>query len=833
MKQVKSLRAARKASEATKEVVDKVIENGKGNDKLSKATSVGKTIAGAGNFLTKYAPLIGLIATIGVVQIVNEIQGWRADMAERGQESLSASISKVLGILNVYKGRIENNKKAIAESKLADQRTRDRVYAIEKERNTVESKITEAKKQANDALYETRQNKTSLESKISDVKKQSNDALYETRQGKITIEGKVAEAKKQSNDALYETRQNKFSLDGKIQQINSEIARISSKASDGLQNSVNATILKLQTELATVRANLAGIKPATPVDIAAINTNAIAAARAIVTPLQSQIGGVQASVGVLTGQVNAATTLAGVAINGASNLAQGVASANATANQALNESRTREVPNLAPLQQQLDDKFNRFITDNNKALGIKDLQLSDLSKEFDRKNAEFVRLSNMTADQRFAAFQQQNNKDLKIRDLQLSDLSKEFDRKNADFVRLSTLTADQRFEEFQRENRASLGLIQADLKTTETDIQKIDTGLKEQEKVNATALPKLNQILSFLPLIPGRAAAAIRPDIPTLPQIENAAATGTCRTTQPGGCMAKALDNNAANINNNANANTGNILGAVNAAGQGADLALLGIINNKLGNQLPGGIGGKLSRFADWMHLDRVLNILIFGATIHNGLMLSSDIGQTFIGIINNVLTTIGLKKEDGSGFDIGSVVSGTVENLVKGVVGAENYTNLTTAWAKANRIYQATTNIFNALQGLSSTILTGLEMTMGKVGKVANALRKSGEVLENAYGWMNPQPKLNRITQGLESLQATASTVLAVTQVPLDVIASITELTNASTELTKAMKEDNKPENKGKEAPEPDKLKADELASKISSTISNILPEDLFNGAD
>lgn len=81
--------------------------------------------------------------------------------------------------------------------------------------------------------------------------------------------------------------------------------------------------------------------------------------------------------------------------------------------------------------------------------------------------------------------------------------------------------------------------------------------------------------------------------------------------------------------------------------------------------------------------------------------------------------------------------------------------------------------------------------------------------------------------------MQATASTVLAVTQVPLDVISSLTELTNATTEFTKAIKEDDKPANKGKEAPEPDKLKADELASKVSSTIANILPDDLFNGAD
>ncbi|MHC5759741.1 hypothetical protein [Nostoc sp.] len=215
--------------------------------------------------------------------------------------------------------------------------------------------------------------------------------------------------------------------------------------------------------------------------------------------------------------------------------------------------------------------------------------------------------------------------------------------------------------------------LKSDIDTNKADIAKVDTRLKDQEKVNSAALPKLDQILGFLPLIPARAAAAIRPDIPTIPQIEQAAATGTCRTTQPGGCMNKALKDNAADITNNNNTNAANILDAVNTGANAALLAGQQTILQRLGDQLPGGIGGKLSRFAEWMHLDRVLNMMILGATIHNALMLSNDIGQTFVGIINNVLQLIGLKKEDGSTFDVGSVISSSIENLIKGAIGAEN----------------------------------------------------------------------------------------------------------------------------------------------------------------
>ncbi|MDZ8090183.1 MAG: hypothetical protein RMY16_32210, partial [Nostoc sp. DedQUE12b] len=315
---------------------------------------------------------------------------------------------------------------------------------------------------------------------------------------------------------------------------------------------------------------------------------------------------------------------------------------------------------------------------------------------------------------------------------------------------------------------------------------------------------------------------------PTIPQIETAAATGTCRTTQPGGCMNKALKDNAADITNNSNTNSANILDAVNTGLNGALLTGQQTILSRLGDQLPGGIGGKLSRFADWMHLDRVLNVMILGATIHNALMLSNDIGQTFVGIINNVLQLIGLKKEDGSTFDIGSVISSSIENLIKETIGAENYTNLTTAWAKANHIYQASTNILNSFQSLTSTVFSGLELVAGQTGKIGNPLRASGEVLESAYQWMNPQPKINRVTNFLERLQNGASTIQQVTQVPLDTINAITELQTANTEFFKATKEDDKPENKSPIVPEPDKLAADKTTAKIASKGLELLDIDL-----
>ena len=259
------------------------------------------------------------------------------------------------------------------------------------------------------------------------------------------------------------------------------------------------------------------------------------------------------------------------------------------------------------------------------------------------------------------------------------------------------------------------------------------------------------------------------------------------------------------------------------------NLGVTNLVNFKLGaTSLIGGISGKLDRMSKWLHLDRLLNLLTTAATTHNAFMLSNDIGQTLLGIISNVLQLIGLKDDNGQAFDIGSVISSSIENFIKGMVGAENYQTITVVWAKANRIYQSSVNILNTFQGLASTILTGLEMTAGKIAKIGNALRKSGEVLESAYGWMNPQPKFNRVTQFLENLQNGVSTIQMVTQAPLDIINATTELTNATTELTNAIQDDSTPNNRGQLSPEPTELKTSELASKVASAGLEMLDLDL-----
>jgi hypothetical protein len=146
---------------------------------------------------------------------VNIIQGWRSDINEVGQEKLSASISKILGLMNGQNQRIKLANEGVKKAELENQRVRDRVYGVEKQLPVIRESIADAKKKSNDALHETRAGKVKLEAEIAVVKKQSNDALYETRTGRTKLEIQIADTKKQANDALYETRNGRAKLDSR------------------------------------------------------------------------------------------------------------------------------------------------------------------------------------------------------------------------------------------------------------------------------------------------------------------------------------------------------------------------------------------------------------------------------------------------------------------------------------------------------------------------------------------------------------------------------------------------------------------------------------------
>ncbi|MDZ8096719.1 MAG: hypothetical protein RMZ42_32995 [Nostoc sp. DedQUE05] len=627
-----------------------------------------------------------------------------------------------------------------------------------------------------------------LDTKIQKFEKELNanaKDYYQLNKQTETIAKNAVDAKKQSNDALYETREGRKILTG--------LAEAARKLGNDALYEARANKREIDSKITSIQQQISKISIDT-------NQKFQQQVQATIQNIQKGLVEAKAQAKVATDTVNVQAKAIGTVQTAIKTVDTKIVDLKNSVVQIINN----KTQPLEIKQQESDQKTKVVLTTiEGTVAGLKQTYQLSYEAQAAKWNADLMKLQG------------------KVGDIETVTSSSSYKSATAD------LTKDV------NQLKQDVPKLKSDIETNKADINKIDTRLKDQEKVNSAALPKLDQILGILPLIPARAAAEIRPSIPTIPQIETAAATGTCRTTQPGGCMNRALNDNATGIVNNNNTNAANILDAVNTGANAALLAGQETILQRLGDQLPGGIGGKLSRFAEWMHLDRVLNIMILAATIHNALMLSNDIGQTLLGAINNVLQLIGLKKEDGSSFDLGSVISGTIENLIKSAIGDDNYTNLKEAWAKANRIYQATTNVINSFLNLSQTILQASELIAAHTGKIGNALKKGGVILENAYGWMNPQPKFNRVTQFLEGLQNGASTIQMVTQAPLDVVNAVTETTTAATEFVKAVKEDDKPENKATPTPEPDELKAKEQVSKANSQPNPFDFFDLFDGED
>lgn len=330
------------------------------------------------------------------------------------------------------------------------------------------------------------------------------------------------------------------------------------------------------------------------------------------------------------------------------------------------------------------------------------------------------------------------------------------------------------------------------------EIKKLDSKIQERNKLDIKALNKIDQILGLVPLIPARAAGLIKPSIPTLPQIETATATGVCRSTAPGGCMNKSLGDAANRINNNTNNSANNLLNKINAGANAGQLAMLKTINNKLGPQLTGGVSTFLTNFfqrfqqvAQWLQLDRVLNILTWWQTLHNASMLSSDIVNTLAQGMDNVLAFIGIKDSEGNDISIGSIIGKAYRDMLVSALGQDTYNNLNKTWNAANRIYQSGANIVSSVLNIQQSILTALEAVGAGVGKIANALRAAGQVFDAAYEWMNPNPNYdNRVFAFLERFQNTASTVEMVTQTPLDIKAAVDGIKEEKNQLKEALKD-------------------------------------------
>ena len=229
----------------------------------------------------------------------------------------------------------------------------------------------------------------------------------------------------------------------------------------------------------------------------------------------------------------------------------------------------------------------------------------------------------------------------------------------------------------------------------------------------------------------------------------------------------KGVNRNSGKINN---LNT--TLNGLNATLQGIDLSLLSVINAKLGPQVNGGLSGWLKRFSRSLQLDRVMNTLSVMLSLHNAAQLSRNLGDSLSYFLESGLQLVGIKDEDDNPIDINALIGSTVGSFVKGIVGERLYNGINEGWKKTSAIFTAAVQIYELSTNMMAGIAEGLELASQYTGKIGNALKKAGVVLEGAYEWMDENVRVKTGRLG------TVQRVIDKMQTAEEVVSNLTEIT-------------------------------------------------------
>lgn len=253
--------------------------------------------------------------------------------------------------------------------------------------------------------------------------------------------------------------------------------------------------------------------------------------------------------------------------------------------------------------------------------------------------------------------------------------------------------------------------------------------------------------------------------------VKNSSKAGTCEASAPDGCVDNAVKRNTDNVTQNINAkdveNKG-ILASILANFAGITAQLVTVL-------------AKIKTLAESTVFTSAINTLTFITTVHNAAMLSRDIGTTLIDAVGNGLTIFGLKLKNadtGADISLSDAIGQQTANLFKNMLGVATYTELTTKWATANRIYQAGMNVLSTTQSLLDSARSLNELTGNNVGKIGNALKFNGLLRENEFPMMNENnTQASTIMAKLEAAQNAVGVVSSITGEVLSVTEQVTEL--------------------------------------------------------
>lgn len=754
-----------KAAAKRMKLLKRTVKDGKSLlDTLLKKVPGGTGTAKAG----RLGSLFGILAGVAGAALVLKLNEAVQNAEELVSDMLSADISRVAGTVQLVKSKLDTTNKKVEELRLQDQRTRDRMFSLEKQ-------IPDIKKSGNDALYEVRKGREILEVKIEESRKLGNDALYEARQGRQKLEAQVKEINLNFSDRIKE-------LNTKFNDINSRITAYLGSVKDGTSQAISTTIANLKASLDIANKNTSDLK-------ASVDT-----ANKTITSQNATISKLSTDVNALNQKVNTSqpASIEGKILDIAKNLVG------------------KQFEILSPKVVTLENSVAKLKIDTS-VLATTDTTLANLI------TTAISSLKVVDGKIEDLKLRTSGGGTLSLNPAQIQQIQDKINAGDAPLkAALDKLTGDLNAVKVNPPEPASLGNIKA-------QISNIDARLRTQQKVNEQALPKLDEITAKLGLIPALTANTIRPDIPSAEQINNAVQQGNCRSLN-GGCSGRAMNQQTGDIRDAINQANNDLLDKINTGANAAQLALLGTINTKLGDQLPGGLSATFGRLWKTLQVDRILSILTFITTMHNAAMLSNSIAQTLFGAFDNIAQAAGFKWENEKGEDVGfgGIISEWTTNFFKGIFGEETFNNLSATWKRANRIYQAAANIANSVRSMIDSVRSIGEFIAENTGRIGNALKRFGVVGDDAYRWMPEQVNGQSLwVQKLQNLEDAASGIEMVTGEVASIAQNVNEIKEQSDIFKKSLEDSPK-----KEQTENKAVKESEDSSKADSN-SPLIPRE------
>lgn len=283
------------------------------------------------------------------------------------------------------------------------------------------------------------------------------------------------------------------------------------------------------------------------------------------------------------------------------------------------------------------------------------------------------------------------------------------------------------------------------------------------------------------------------------------------------------------------------ILDKLNGNGNGlnvglnaAELGLLNTINNKMGEQLIGGLAGKLTRFSKWMQFDRIMNVFILIGVLHNAAMLSRSAAETIGELTSQALTVIGIKGDDNQPIDVNEIIGKQANVFMSSILGETVWNGTKESWQKANRIISTASNIISTVRSIADSTRDVMEWTAENTGKIGNALKRWRVVGENAYKWMpervTAQGKwhrsIDKAVEGIQSVEDAASSLAGAVGNVRSIQEDFTEVKEQKANFDKALKEATP-----KSGTENDATKAKATAEKAASASPVLAVTDRAKG--